>query len=93
MQVGVPRLRNCFGARSSCCAQDDKEEDSGVRRQVRRLMTLIAIQNRLAGMKPSCAVLMPMMHMTTLFTVASSQPSQQRRPTRMVEVIVSTQDR
>ena len=56
-------------------------------------MTLIAMQNKLAGIKPNWAVLMPMMHMMTLFTVASNQPSQQRRPTNIVEVMVSTQDR
>jgi len=44
-------------------------------------------------MKPNCAVLMPMMHMMTLFTVANTQPSQHRRPTKIVEVMVSTQDR
>jgi hypothetical protein len=62
-------------------------------RQVRRLMTLITMQNILAGIKPNWAVLMPMMHMMTLFTVANTQPSQHRRPTRIVEMMVSTQDR
>jgi hypothetical protein len=62
-------------------------------RQVRRLITLITMQNILAGTKPSWAVLMPMMHMITLFTVANTHPSQHRRPTRIVEVMVSTQDR
>jgi hypothetical protein len=74
-------------------AQDDKDEAAAALRQVRRLMTLITMQNTLAGIKPNWAVLMPMMHMMTLFTVASSQPSQHRRPTKIVEVMVNTQDR
>jgi hypothetical protein len=49
------------------------------------------MQNKLAGIKPNYSVLMPMMHMMTLFTVASSQPSQHRRPTKIVEVMVSMQ--
>jgi hypothetical protein len=51
------------------------------------------MQNMLAGIKPSWAVLMPMTQMIALFTVASSQPSQHRRPTKTVEAMVSTQER
>ncbi len=56
-------------------------------------MTLITMQNTLAGINPNWAVLMPMMHRMTEFTVASSQPCQQRRPTKIVEIMVNTQDR
>ena len=69
------------------------KQDAAALRQVRRLMTLITMQNTLAGIKPSCAVLMPMTHIITLFTVANTQPSQHRRPTRIVEVMVSTHER
>ncbi len=74
-------------------AQEDTDQDAAALRQASRLITLIAMQNTLAGIKPNWAVLMPMMHMMTLFTVASSQPPQHRRPTRMVEVMVSMQER
>jgi hypothetical protein len=56
-------------------------------------MALITIQNMLAGIKPNWAVLMPMTHMMTQFTAASSQPCQQRRPTKIVEIMVNTQER
>jgi hypothetical protein len=36
---------------------------------------------------------MPMMHMMTQLTAANSQPCQQRRPIRIVEAMVNTQDR
>jgi hypothetical protein len=35
---------------------------------------------------------MPMIQMIALFKVASSQPSQHLRPTRMVEAIVNKQE-
>jgi hypothetical protein len=44
-------------------------------------------------MKPSCAVLNPMTQMIRLFAAASTQPSQHLLPTRIVEKIVSTQDK
>jgi len=34
-----------------------------------------------------------MMQMMTLFTAHKAQPSQQRRPTKIVDAIVNTQDR
>lgn len=74
-----------------CRAQTEAEAEAF--RQVRRLMALMTMQKTLAGMKPNCAVWTPMTHIMTLFTVASSQPSQQRRPTKIVEVIVNTQDK
>jgi hypothetical protein len=63
------------------------------RRQLRRLTTLTTMQNALAGMNPSWPVLVPMTHMMTLLMVATIHPSQHRRPTRMVEAMVSTHDR
>jgi hypothetical protein len=62
-------------------------------RQARILTALMTRQNTLAGMKPIWAVLNPMTHTTTLFTPASAQPSQHRRPTRMVDATVNTQER
>jgi len=56
-------------------------------------MTLMAMQKTLAGTKPNCAVLTAMTQMITLLTVASAQPSQQRRPTRTVDTMVNTQER
>jgi hypothetical protein len=53
----------------------------------------MTMQNRLAGMNPIWAVLNPMTQTTTLLTPASAQPSQYRRPTRMVDAMVNTQDR
>ena len=44
-------------------------------------------------MKPSCAVRNPMTQMMRLFTAANTHPSQHLRPTRIVEKIVSTQDK
>jgi len=56
-------------------------------------MPLIAMQKTLAGTNPSCAVRIPIMQMMTLLTVARAQPSQQRRPTNIVDAMVNTQDR
>jgi len=56
-------------------------------------MALTTMQNIFAGMKPDCSVRMPMMHMITLLAAPSAQPSQRRRPTRIVDVIVSKQDK
>jgi len=36
---------------------------------------------------------MPIMQMMMLLTVARAQPSQQRRPTNIVDAMVNTQDR
>ncbi len=62
-------------------------------RQRRTLKTYRPMQKRFAGIKPNCAVRNPIMQMTTLLTAARIQPSQQRRPTKIVETIVSMQDR
>lgn len=62
-------------------------------RQACRLIALTTMQKTFAGMKPSCAVRNPMMHMITLLTPARAQPSQHRRPTRIVEATVKTQER
>jgi hypothetical protein len=62
-------------------------------RQARRWIALITMQNTLAGMKPSWSVLRPMMQTRTLLRPARAQPSQQRRPTRIVDEIVNTQDK
>jgi hypothetical protein len=56
-------------------------------------MALTTMQKTFAGMKPSCSVLNPMMHMTTPFTPASAQPSQHRRPTSIVEATVKMHER
>ncbi len=56
-------------------------------------MALITMQNTLAGMNPSWSVLKPMMQTSTLLTPASAQPSQQRRPTKIVDAIVNMQDK
>jgi hypothetical protein len=56
-------------------------------------MALTTMQNRFAGINPACAVRRPMTHISTLLTAQSTQPSQRRRPTRIVEATVSTQDR
>jgi hypothetical protein len=69
------------------------DETVSPRRQLRRLTTLTTMQNALAGMNPNWPVLVPMTHMMTQLILATIQPSQQRRPTRMVEAMVSTHDR
>jgi hypothetical protein len=62
-------------------------------RQAWRLIALTTMQKTLAGMKPNCSVRNPMMHMITLLTPARAQPSQHRRPTRIVDTTVKMQDR
>ncbi len=62
-------------------------------RQACRLIALTTMQKTFAGMKPNCAVRNPMTHMITLLTPARAQPSQHRRPTRMVEATVKIQER
>jgi hypothetical protein len=56
-------------------------------------MALITMQNTLAGMKPSWSVLKPMMQTSMLLTPTSAQPSQHRRPTRIVDEMVRMQDK
>lgn len=51
------------------------------------------MQNKFAGINPDCSVRNPMTHISTLFAAQTTQPSQRRRPTRIVERTVSTQDR
>ena len=51
------------------------------------------MHTRLAGMNPICAVWNPMTQMIKLFTAASTQPCQHRLPTKIVEPMVSAQDR
>ena len=62
-------------------------------RQVCRLTALTTMQKTFAGMNPSCAVRNPIMHIIALLTPASAQPSQYRRPTRIVDAMVKTQER
>jgi hypothetical protein len=56
-------------------------------------MALTIMQNMLAGINPNCSVRMPMTQINMLLTPASAQPSQQRRPTRIVDAMVNTQER
>jgi hypothetical protein len=62
-------------------------------RQVRRFTAYKTMQKRFAGTKPNCDVFTPIMQTMTLFTAARAQPSQHRLPIRIVEKIVSTQDK
>lgn len=61
-------------------------------RQVRKFIPYNTRQNMLAGTKPSCSVLNPMMQIMTLLIPARTHPSQHRRPTRMVEIMVNTHE-
>ena len=56
-------------------------------------MALTTRQKTFAGMSPVCAVRIPITQMITLLIAHKAQPSQQRRPSRMVEEIVNTQER
>lgn len=51
------------------------------------------MQNRFAGMKPVCAVRIPMQQMTALFAPAITHPCHKRRPTITVESTVSRHER
>jgi hypothetical protein len=51
------------------------------------------MQNTFAGMNPNCAVRKPIMQIITLFTAASTHPSQHLLPIKTVETMVKTQDR
>jgi hypothetical protein len=51
------------------------------------------MQKTLAGINPYWAVRNPITQMSTLLIAAKSQPFQQRLPIRIVEQIVSTQDK
>src|ERR1700726_3970869 len=79
--------------RARAAARALTSQDSPDLRHVRRLMALITMQNTLAGMKPSWSVLKPMMQTSMLLTPASAQPSQHRRPTRIVDEMVRMQDK
>jgi len=56
-------------------------------------MALTTMQNRFAGMNPNCAVRNPIRHMMMQLAPANAQPSQYRRPTRIVDAMVKTQER
>jgi hypothetical protein len=56
-------------------------------------MPLITPQKMLAGIKPIWAVRNPIMQMMPQLIAPRAQPSQQRRPTRIVEAILNTQER
>ncbi len=51
------------------------------------------MQNKFAGMKPSCPVLNPITQMIRLLTAAITQPVQHLLPIRIVEKTVRTQDK
>jgi hypothetical protein len=57
------------------------------------LMALMTMQKIFAGMNPNCAVRKPITQIMTLFTPARAHPSQHRRPTRIVDATVNTQER
>jgi hypothetical protein len=61
-------------------------------RHVRTFTPYKTKQKTFAGIKPHCAVWSPMMQTTTLFMAASAHPSQQRRPIKIVDTMVRTQD-
>lgn len=56
-------------------------------------MALTTMQNKFAGINPDCSVRKPITHISTLLAAQSTQPSQRRRPTRIVEATVKTQDK
>ncbi len=56
-------------------------------------MALTTMQKRFAGIRPNCSVRRPMMHRITQLIAPSAQPSQYRRPTKIVDEIVNTQER
>jgi len=56
-------------------------------------MALTTMQKTFAGMNPNCAVRNPITQMMMLLTPASAQPSQYRRPTRIVDAMVKMQER
>ena len=62
-------------------------------RQACRLIALTTMQKTFAGMNPNCSVRNPITHMMMLLTPASAQPSQHRRPTRIVDATVRMQER
>ena len=77
---------------------NDKDTRNYVKERYKSAIQLIKnIEQRkqtimLAGTKPSCSVLNPMMQIMTLLIAARTQPSQHRRPTRMVEIMVNTHE-
>jgi hypothetical protein len=56
-------------------------------------MALTTMQKTFAGISPSCSVRKPMTQMMMQLIAPNSQPSQQRRPTKMVDAILNTQER
>ncbi len=62
-------------------------------RHERMLSAYAAIQNRLAGMNPNCAVCTPITQMGKLFTAATASPIHSLQPTRIVESTVNRQER
>ena len=70
------------------------EEDScALPRQLQRLFAYSAMHSTFAGMNPNCAVLAPMMHTTTLFAPAITQPCHRLFPMSTVAKTVSMQER
>jgi hypothetical protein len=59
----------------------------------RMLNTYTAMQNKFAGINPSCPVRNPITQMIALFTPATASPVQRLRPTRTVERTVRQQDK
>ena len=59
----------------------------------RMLKTYTPMQNKLAGIKPSCPVRNPITQMMALFTPATASPVHRLRPTRIVERTVRQQDK
>jgi hypothetical protein len=51
------------------------------------------MQNRFAGMNPSCPVRMPITQTITLFTLATTSPVHRFRPTKTVDNTVRQQDK
>jgi hypothetical protein len=62
------------------------------RRQEYKFIALITRQKRFAGMNPVCAVRNPITQMITLLIAHRAQPSQQRRPSKMVDEMVRMQE-
>src|SRR6266404_6823659 len=62
-------------------------------RQLTRLLVYRAMQRRLAGTKPNCAVRTPMTQTTALLRAATIQPCQSFLPMRTVANTINTQER
>jgi len=59
----------------------------------RILTAYTPMQNRFAGINPSCPVRRPITHTITLFTLATTSPVHLFRPTRTVDITVSKHDK